>query len=156
MLHEPYFVESGLYAGGVHFHGEDAVGLGHIVETRHDESRIAVGDRVETGLTAISQLPVFIVWADADIAFDDRERRRWEAELADHTTVILPGVGYFLQSDAPAEFAAAIYRLVGRIRQRHNDTRTGSEIAATYYPAGFVVRSPMIQTCDVGSRGCPR
>jgi haloalkane dehalogenase len=41
-------------------------------------------------------LPALIVWADADIAFRDKERRRWEDLLSDHTTVILHGAAHFL------------------------------------------------------------
>ncbi len=63
---------------------------------------------VQAGLPALSGLPSLIVWADRDVAFRDRERRRWEALLPDHTTVVLTGAGHYLQSDAPAEFAAAI------------------------------------------------
>ncbi|MEV6940767.1 alpha/beta fold hydrolase [Streptomyces sp. NPDC051172] len=59
-------------------------------------------------LTAIEQLPALIVWADSDIAFGDKERQRWEARLPNHTTVVLPGVGHFLQSDAPEELCEAI------------------------------------------------
>lgn len=63
---------------------------------------------VEDRLARLSQLPALIVWADADMAFGDEERLRWEAILPNHTTVTLPGVGHFLQSDAPAELCQAI------------------------------------------------
>jgi len=59
-------------------------------------------------LTALEQLPTLIVWADADIAFGDKERRRWETRFPNHSTVVLRGVGHFLQSDAPEEFCEAI------------------------------------------------
>lgn len=59
-------------------------------------------------LTALEQLPTLIVWADADIAFGDKERERWEARLSNHTTVVLHGVGHFLQSDAPQELSETI------------------------------------------------
>ncbi len=61
-------------------------------------------------LEAIDALPALILWADADIAFRDRERRRWQGLLPNHTDVTLHGVGHYLQSDAPREFADAIRR----------------------------------------------
>ncbi|MEV2220449.1 alpha/beta fold hydrolase [Nocardia vinacea] len=63
---------------------------------------------IEDRLKVLDQLPTLIVWADADIAFGDKERQRWEAKLPNHTTVVLHGVGHFLQSDAPAELSEAI------------------------------------------------
>jgi haloalkane dehalogenase len=59
-------------------------------------------------LTALEQLPTLIVSADADIAFGDKERKRWEATFLNRTTVVLNGVGHFLQSDAPEELTEAI------------------------------------------------
>ncbi|MEV6253205.1 alpha/beta fold hydrolase [Nocardia sp. NPDC051911] len=59
-------------------------------------------------LRILEQLPTLILWADADIAFGDKERERWEAMLPNHTTALLHGVGHFLQSDAPQELSEAI------------------------------------------------
>lgn len=63
---------------------------------------------VEAGLRAIEHLPALIAWADKDFAFRDKERQRWEAVLPRHTTVVIHGVGHYVQSDAPQEFADAI------------------------------------------------
>jgi haloalkane dehalogenase len=63
---------------------------------------------VENHLTVLDQLPTLIVWADADIAFGDKERERWVAKLPNHTTVVLHGVGHFMQSDAAEELSEAI------------------------------------------------
>ena len=65
-------------------------------------------DGAEAGLTTVRDRPALLVWGDADIAFRDRERERWERELTDHTTVVLPGAGHYVQSDAPEDFAAAV------------------------------------------------
>ncbi len=65
---------------------------------------------VARGLGAIDALPALILWADADIAFRDSERRRWQGLLPNHTDVTLHGVGHYLQSDAPREFSDAIRR----------------------------------------------
>lgn len=65
---------------------------------------------VERDLRGLEHLPALVVWADGDIAFRERERRQWERRLPNHTTVILEGVGHYLQSDAPDEVAEAIRR----------------------------------------------
>lgn len=41
-------------------------------------------------------------------ALRDKERRRREALLPNHSTVRLAGAGHYLQSDAPQEFTDAI------------------------------------------------
>lgn len=70
-------------------------------------SRLFLAD-VEAGLADLAALPTLIIWGNADIAFGDRERRRWEAIFPDHQTVIVEGAGHFVQSDAPDQFASAI------------------------------------------------
>lgn len=65
-------------------------------------------DDVEAGLTDLAALPSLIIWGDGDIAFGSEELRRWESILTDHHTVVIEGAGHFVQSDAPARFAAAI------------------------------------------------
>jgi haloalkane dehalogenase len=63
---------------------------------------------LERGLTSLADLPTLIIWADADVAFRAKERRRWESVLPRHETVVLAGAGHYLQSDAPSDFANAI------------------------------------------------
>lgn len=63
-----------------------------------------VADRLPT----LEHMPALIVWADADIAFGDKELARWQETLPNHTTVVLPGVGHYVQSDAPGELSEAI------------------------------------------------
>lgn len=63
---------------------------------------------VEKSLTALRRLPALIVWADADMAFGDRDRERLEAAFPDHTTVVVRGAGHFVQSDAADEMSQAI------------------------------------------------
>ena len=64
--------------------------------------------RTEASLPALAHLPALIVWGDADFAFREQERRRWESLLPHHLTRVLTGAGHFLQSDAPDDYAAAI------------------------------------------------
>ena len=49
-----------------------------------------------------------IVWGDADIAFRATERERFEAELPNHTTLVLRGAGHYIWEDAPDEIVRAI------------------------------------------------
>ena len=63
---------------------------------------------VETGLGRLASKPVLIVWGDRDIAFKDKELRRFEHIFQEHRTVILEGAGHYIQEDAPGEIADAI------------------------------------------------
>lgn len=60
---------------------------------------------VEAGLPAIAGKPSLLFWADADIAFGDPERRRWEELLTDRTDYVLHGAGHYWQDDAGEEAA---------------------------------------------------
>jgi haloalkane dehalogenase len=70
-------------------------------------SRAFLAD-VEAGLPSLASLPTLIVWGNADIAFGDKERQRWEQIFTEHHSVIVEGAGHFVQSDAPDRFAATI------------------------------------------------
>lgn len=75
---------------------------------------------VERGLEKLADRPVLILWGTADSAFRGKERRRFERSFPDHRTVLLPGVGHYVQEDAPAEVADAIsvWHPLGDTRQR--------------------------------------
>jgi haloalkane dehalogenase len=70
-------------------------------------SRAFLAD-IEAGLSALASLPTLIIWGDGDIAFGNKELRRWQQTFIDHQTVIIEGAGHFVQSDAPIQFVAAI------------------------------------------------
>lgn len=63
---------------------------------------------VQENLPAINELPTLIVWADADMAFGEADRKRLESTFPNHTTQIISGAGHFVQSDAPQEMGEAI------------------------------------------------
>jgi haloalkane dehalogenase len=76
-------------------------------------SREILGSRpfladVERGLPALRDRPALLVWPTGDVAFGDRERRRWEEVFPDHRTVALEGAGHYIQEDAAGEIVAAI------------------------------------------------
>jgi haloalkane dehalogenase len=63
---------------------------------------------IERALPRLRSRPALIVWPTEDIAFRDRERRRWEKTFPDHRTVILDGAGHYIQEDAAEEIVEAI------------------------------------------------
>jgi haloalkane dehalogenase len=69
---------------------------------------------IERDLAKLGQRPALLVWPSKDIAFRDRERRRWEQIFPNHRTVILEGAGHYIQEDAPDEIVDAILAWRGR------------------------------------------
>jgi len=63
---------------------------------------------IERGLAELSDRRALIVWPTKDVAFGDRERRRWEKLFPDHHTVRLEGAGHYIQEDAAEEIVTAI------------------------------------------------
>jgi haloalkane dehalogenase len=70
-------------------------------------SRTFLGE-VERRLQVLRDRPALLVWPTADVAFRQRERRRWEELFPDHRTVLIEGAGHYVQEDAPEEIVAAI------------------------------------------------
>jgi haloalkane dehalogenase len=64
--------------------------------------------QVAEGLPRLRDRPALIVWPTKDVAFGDRERRRWEQTFPDHQTVLLEGAGHYMQEDAAPEIVDAI------------------------------------------------
>lgn len=65
-------------------------------------------EEVERGLPALRDRRALIVWPTGDVAFRERERRRWQEVFPHHETVMLQGAGHYIQEDAPDEIVAAI------------------------------------------------
>jgi haloalkane dehalogenase len=63
---------------------------------------------LEHRLAQLSDRPALIVWPTKDVAFRDREQRRWEKLFPDHHTVLLEGAGHYIQEDAADEIVTAI------------------------------------------------
>jgi haloalkane dehalogenase len=64
--------------------------------------------QIERDLPKLSDRPALLVWPTKDVAFKERERKRWEQAFPDHRTVILEGAGHFIQEDAADEIVSAI------------------------------------------------
>jgi haloalkane dehalogenase len=71
------------------------------------ESRPFLAD-IERRLPQLGERPALIVWPTRDVAFRDRERRRWEELFPDHRTVSLEGAGHYIQEDAADQIVTAI------------------------------------------------
>jgi haloalkane dehalogenase len=63
---------------------------------------------VEARLPPLRDRPALIVWPTNDVAFRDREQRRWEQIFPNHRTVSLDGAGHYIQEDAADEIVAAV------------------------------------------------
>jgi haloalkane dehalogenase len=63
---------------------------------------------VEGQLPRLRDRPALIVWPTNDVAFRDRERRRWEQIFPKHRTVSLDGACHYIQEDAADEIVAAV------------------------------------------------
>jgi haloalkane dehalogenase len=63
---------------------------------------------IEKRLPSLRDRRALIVWPTKDVAFKERERRRWEELFPNHRTVLLEGAGHYIQEDAPEEIVAAI------------------------------------------------
>jgi haloalkane dehalogenase len=59
-------------------------------------------------LPGLADRPALLLWPTKDVAFRDRERRRWEELFPHHRTVPLEGAGHYIQEDAADEIVAAI------------------------------------------------
>jgi haloalkane dehalogenase len=64
--------------------------------------------QVEQGLPALRDRPALILWPSRDVAFKERERRRWESVFPKHVTVVLDGAGHYMQEEAPDKIVAEI------------------------------------------------
>lgn len=63
---------------------------------------------IESGLQKLAERPALILWGEKDFAFQERERKRFESLFTNHSTVLLPRAGHFIQEDAASECSAAI------------------------------------------------
>jgi len=59
-------------------------------------------------MAALENKPKLIVWGMKDIAFRERELRRWEQTFPEAQAIRLHSVGHFVQEEAPDELAEAV------------------------------------------------
>jgi haloalkane dehalogenase len=63
---------------------------------------------IERRLPVLRARAALILWPTRDIAFGNRERRRWEQLFPRNQTIILQGAGRFIVEDAAPEIVAAV------------------------------------------------
>lgn len=59
-------------------------------------------------LPAVANKPSLLLWGEADIAFKEPDRRRWQALLTERRDHTLSGAGHFWQDDAGEEASAVL------------------------------------------------
>lgn len=60
---------------------------------------------VEVGLATLASMPTLILWADRDVAFKPRHRRRLQAGFPSSTTIVLREAGHFAPEDVSERIA---------------------------------------------------
>jgi haloalkane dehalogenase len=65
-------------------------------------------DQLWSNISVLKGKPTLIVWGMKDIAFREKELKRWESTFPEARTVRLSSVGHFVQEEAPDELAAAV------------------------------------------------
>jgi len=71
------------------------------------ESRDLLYD-LERELPKMSKTPTLFVWGEQDLAFRNKELRRFRLAFPNSEMVMLPDAGHYIQEDAPAEISRAI------------------------------------------------
>jgi len=59
-------------------------------------------------IAALNGKPMLIVWGMKDIAFREKELKRWETTFPNAQSIRLSSVGHYVQEEAPDELAAAV------------------------------------------------
>jgi haloalkane dehalogenase len=68
---------------------------------------------VENGLEGLFDKPVLLLWGDADAAFTEHERKRFEQKFPGAVTCALQGAKHFIQECAPEQICEAILLFEG-------------------------------------------
>lgn len=64
-------------------------------------------DQLWSNIPVLKEKPTLIVWGMKDIAFREKELKRWESAFPAARTVRLSSVGHFVQEEAPEQLVAA-------------------------------------------------
>jgi haloalkane dehalogenase len=71
-------------------------------------------EKLWNGIGALKDKPTLFVWGMQDVAFREKELLRWQSALPHAHTVKLPGVGHFVQEEAPQELGSAVAEFLAR------------------------------------------
>jgi haloalkane dehalogenase len=65
-------------------------------------------DQLWHKISTLNGKPKLIVWGMGDIAFREKELKRWQCTFPEARSIRLSSVGHYLQEEAPDELAAAV------------------------------------------------
>ena len=74
---------------------------------------------------ALAPIPKLIVWGMKDLAFREKELRRWERTFPDADVVRLEDVGHFVPEEAPRALARAVERFLEQLPCGERDQGLG-------------------------------
>lgn len=74
-------------------------------------------EQIWGGISVLNGKPKLFVWGMKDIAFRDKELRRWEQTFPEARYLRLEGVGHFVQEEASNELAEAIIPFLAETEQ---------------------------------------
>jgi len=83
-----------------------------------------------TRISALNEKLKLIVWGMKDIAFREKELRRWERAFLEVRKVRLLSVGHFVQEEAPEELAEAVVIFLGDRKGTTADCRRCCSISS--------------------------
>ena len=65
-------------------------------------------DRIWENISTLNGIPKLFVWGMKDMAFREKELRRWERTFPEARSIRFTSVGHFVQEEAPEELAEAV------------------------------------------------
>ncbi|GAB4389451.1 MAG: alpha/beta fold hydrolase [Thermodesulfovibrionales bacterium] len=65
---------------------------------------------------AIASIPALILWGGRDVAFREKELRRWQDLLEDQRTVVMEDAGHFVQEARGAELCPAVEEFLAGLK----------------------------------------
>ena len=74
-------------------------------------------EEIWNGLSALNGKPKLFVWGMKDVAFRDKELKRWERTFPEARSVRLGSVGHFVQEEAPNALAKAVILFLAQTDQ---------------------------------------
>jgi len=82
--------------------------------------------RIWDGMPALRSKPVLIVWGMKDIAFREKELKRWEGTFPAARSVHLSTVGHYVQEEAPDALAEAVTVFLKETAPAHEERPAGA------------------------------
>jgi haloalkane dehalogenase len=84
--------------------------------------------QVWSGISVLNGKPKLFVWGMKDIAFREKELKRWEQTFPDAWSVRLATVGHFVQEEAPGELAEAVVSFLAATEHASQPSASGNSV----------------------------